>query len=460
MFKNKLIPIVIVLAVLLAGVLFAVTLSNRRSDVIGDETYTEPLREPLVPDRQYPLSEVDWQALYGKYGELRSYNTGSNAGINTPYYFYYSRVDKTPLFGKSTQTLFPLCRDAFCKHEDCFNGYDLFVESMACQGDRIYLLSMKMGELPIYDVYYLYSVDNYFNDLTLEGELPKTVNFMNGLQSDGKYLYWCEDIYNEQGEYLYTTVVRYDPQRGERHYLFESMTGEYTMETLDIPDYNMIIRDGMLYTRFGKNVILRISLQDLAVEIIATVDTPSLNYSVKLDYVDDRDLVYYTINASNGNIGELQRLNLETLQVSPYYSKYPKGYTYTKGGDFGDEVFLCIDHSGDSYKNDPYYDFYTDMYTLEKGGTAVLAAGRIYRLTPNGELVELAQLTTDGIPDLIDNVMNYDGRYLYVAYRTYKDYKNEYNPDSERTNWNSYPAVIDTQTGQIVKPCEAETTQE
>lgn len=460
MSKNKHILIVIVLSVLLAGAIFVVTLSNRRSDVVGDETYTEPLRETLAPDWQYPLSEVDWQALYEQYNELRSYNTGSNAGINTPYYFYYSRVDKTPLFGKSTQTLFPLCRDAFCKHEDCFNGYDLIVESMACLEDRIYLLSLKLHDLSLYDEYYLYSTDTNLNDLTLESELPKAVNFMNGLQTDGKYLYWCEDIYNEQGEYLYTTVVRYDPQRGERHYLFESMTGKYSMETLDIRDYNLIIRDGMLYTILGKNAILRISLQDLSVEIIANVDLPTVNDVVKLDYVNDRELVYYTLNAPTGKIGELQRLNLETLQISPYYNKYPEGHTYMKGGDFGDEVFLCIDHSGDSYKDDPYHDFYTDMYTLEKGGRAVLAAGRIYRLTPNGELVELAQLTTDGVPDLIDNVMNYDGRYLYVAYRTYKDYKNEYNPDSDRTNWNSLLAVIDTQTGQIVKPCESQATQE
>ena len=459
MSKNKLIPLILAAVAVIAVIMFAVTLSNRRSHVIGDETYTEDTEAPsetLAPEGQYPLSEVDWKSLYEKNGELRSYNPGSDTGVNTPYYFYYDRVNDMPLLGKSTQILFTLCRDAFCKHEDCFNSYDLLVESMVCLGDRIYLLSLEMHEL--FDDCYLYSVDTNFNDLTLECELPKTVNFMNGLQSDGQSLYWCEDIYNDQGECLYTTIVRYDPQSGESSYLFEDMTSEYTMETLDIRDYNLIIRDDMIYTVLGKHKILRISLQTLIVEIIAEVETPTVDDIVKLDYVDDRDLVYHTLNGSTHKQGELQRLNLETLKISPYYDKYPEGYTYMKGGDFGDEVFLSIDHSGDAYKNDSYHDFYTDMYTMEKGGKAVLTAGRIYRLTEDGELVELTQLTTDGVPDVIGNIMNYDGRFLYVTYRTYTNFKNELNPDFAGGNAVFNLAVIDTKTGKVVKPCETETT--
>ena len=231
MSKNKLIPLILAAVAVIAVIMFAVTLSNRRSHIIGDETYTEAPSETLAPEGQYPLSEVDWKSLYEKNGELRSYNPGSDTGVNTPYYFYYDRVNDMPLLGKSTQILFSLCRDAFCKHEDCFNSYDLLVESMVCLGDRIYLLSLEMHEL--FDDCYLYSVDTNFNDLTLECELPKTVNFMNGLQTDSRFLYWCEDIYNDQGECLYTTIVRYDPQSGESSYLFEGMTGEYTMETLE-----------------------------------------------------------------------------------------------------------------------------------------------------------------------------------------------------------------------------------
>ena len=458
MSRNKLIPIIVTAVAVIAVIMFAVTLSNRRSDVIGDETYTEDTEAPsetLAPDEQYPLSEVDWKSLYEKNGELRSYNPGSDTGVNTPYYFYYDRVNDMPLLGKSTQILFSLCRDAFCKHEDCFNSFNLLVESMAFLEDRIYLLSLEMHD--VYDDYYLYSVDTNFNELTLECELPKTVNFMNGLQTDSRFLYWCEDIYNDQGECLYTTIVRYDPQSGESSYLFEGMTGEYTMETLDIRDYNLIIRDDMIYTVLGKHKILRISLQTLIVEIIAAVETPTVDDIVKLDYVDDRDLVYHTLNGSTHKQGEQQRLNLDTLEISPYYDKYPEGYTYMKGGDFGDEAFLCIDHSGDAYKDDPFHDFYTDMYTMEKGGKAVLTAGRIYRLTEDGELVELAQLTTDGVPDLIGNIMNYDGRFLYVTYRTYTNFKNELNPDFAGGNAVFNLAVIDTQTGKVWKPCEIQT---
>lgn len=452
--KRKYIIYLIVVFVLLGGIA-----CNRRQNIIGENTYTNSPLETAPSDALeslFPLSEVDWKSLYEKNGELRSYNPGSDTGVNTPYYFYYDRVNDTPLLGKSTQNLFSLCRDAFCKHEDCFNSYDLLVESMVCLGDRIYLLSLEMHEL--FDDCYLYSVDTNFNDLTLECELPKTVNFMNGLQSDGQSLYWCEDIYNDQGECLYTTIVRYDPQSGESSYLFEDMTSEYTMETLDIRDYNLIIRDDMIYTVLGKHKILRISLQTLIVEIIAEVETPTVDDIVKLDYVDDRDLVYHTLNGSTHKQGELQRLNLETLKISPYYDKYPEGYTYMKGGDFGDEVFLSIDHSGDAYKNDSYHDFYTDMYTMEKGGKAVLTAGRIYRLTEDGELVELTQLTTDGVPDVIGNIMNYDGRFLYVTYRTYTNFKNELNPDFAGGNAVFNLAVIDTKTGKVVKPCETETT--
>ena len=458
MSKNKLIPLILAAVAVIAVIIFAVTLSNRRSDIIGDETYTEDTEAPsetLAPDEQYPLSEVDWKSLYEKNGELRSYNPGSDTGVNTPYYFYYDRVNDMPLLGKSTQILFSLCRDAFCKHEDCFNSFNLLVESMAFLEDRIYLLSLEMHD--VYDDYYLYSVDTNFNELTLECELPKTVNFMNGLQTDSRFLYWCEDIYNDQGECLYTTIVRYDPQSGESSYLFEGMTGEYTMETLDIRDYNLIIRDDMIYTVLGKHKILRISLQTLIVEIIAEVETPTVDDIVKLDYVDDHNLVYHTLNGSTHKQGEQQRLNLDTLEISPYYDKYPEGYTYMKGGDFGDEAFLCIDHSGNAYKDDPYHDFYTDMYTMEKGGKAVLTAGRIYRLTEDGELVELTQLTTDGVPDVIGNIMNYDGRFLYVTYRTYTNFKNELNPDFAGSNAVFNLAVIDTQTGKVWKPCEIQT---
>ena len=87
----------------------------------------------------------------------------------------------------------------------------------------------------------------------------------------------------------------------------------------------------------------------------------------------------------------------------------------------------------------------------------MLTAGRIYRLTEDGELVELAQLTTDGVPDLIGNIMNYDGRFLYVTYRTYTNYKNELNPDFAGGNAVFNLAVIDTQTGKVWKPCEIQT---
>ena len=59
MSKRKLISIAIILAALLAVILFAASLASRRSHIIGDETYTEDTEAPsetLAPDEQYPAS--------------------------------------------------------------------------------------------------------------------------------------------------------------------------------------------------------------------------------------------------------------------------------------------------------------------------------------------------------------------------------------------------------------------
>ena len=444
MSKRKLISIAIILAALLVVILFAVSLASRRSHIIGDETYTEDTEAPsetLSPDEQYP-AEIDWIALFEKYGNLRSESGATNS--NTPFFYYWesSQYSDTPVFSKTAQTLDILCKEAFCTHETCIfsDADEWFLRGVAYLNGRIYFLQDQITDL---QARRLCSTDLHLNDPKIEWEQSKGLESM---QADGDRLYFEETVYDENGTPIYNTVSWYDPA---------SRDSGFVSETLHVKNY--IVRNDRVYVLQGRNKVVCCRVDDPTISTLLELELKDTQQII-LEYVDDQYLVYTVM--SGYQIGEPQRCQLDTGEVSSYYDMLPQGYTYLLGENFVDQAFLCIDHSGEAYAEDPYYDFYTDMYTTEITLNKSLMAGRIYTLTNEGKLRELVQLTTDGIPDLIWNILDYDGRYLYVTYQTYKDYRNEYNPEGDLRNSDWHLAVIDTQTGQGIKPCEAETTQE
>ena len=193
MSKRKLIPIAITLAALLVVILLAVSLASRRSHVIGDETYTEAPSETLSPDEQYP-AEIDWIALFEKYGNLRSESGATNS--NTPFFYCWeSQYSDTPVFSKTAQTLDILCKEAFCTHETCIfsDADEWFLRGVAYLNGRIYFLQDQITDL---QARRLCSTDLHLNDPKIEWEQSKGLESM---QADGDRLYFEETVYDENG---------------------------------------------------------------------------------------------------------------------------------------------------------------------------------------------------------------------------------------------------------------------
>ena len=427
--------IILIVAVVLTSVIL-----NRRDqfDIETDDRgvvdfTTEPATESVID-----ATPPNWPELYEKYGNARGEDTW-NSYSNSVYYFF-GNIDQGAAgvaIHKDTRALLKhLCQDPLCTHgNDCVlsNLDEWSVNTTETIGDRIYFLYQEMG-----DGSRLVSTDLSLNDVRIEWE--REDGWIDNMQADGDRLYFMENIYDENtGDHLRNTVFWYSTS---------DQTSGYVKETMDIRSY--LIYDGVLYAQIGLTRLVRCDVDNPIPETILEVEAGK---NIGMEYVDNTDLVFSVITGYT--FSESRRLNLDTLQVTEYLDAFPQEYSYLIGSTWGDSSFLCIDHSGEAYKDDPYYDFYADSEIAEVSYKRSLTAGRIYRLNDRGELVELAQLTTNGVPDLISSIRGYDGRYLYVWYGTYQSFHNELNPDSDKKKPEcTHLAMIDTQTGQVYKLTE------
>lgn len=443
MIKKRLIPIIVTVIALLAAVLFIVTLASRRSDIIGDESYPESTNESETKE------EVDWGALYEALGNERSY-ADTNTFVDTPYYVFETTASVFMAYSKVSKSYVHVCPDPYCAHdENCEFGATKFLDGIAYLNGRIYIQTSDVN----YNYSKIYSFDKHLSDLKLEmSEVPTSI--FNGqptawekMQADGNLLYFAEDIYDENGNKLYKTVVWYDPATDEHGYINEN---------LHIQKY--IIRDGVIYASSEHRKIVTCDVDTGEIQTILEADVPKL---LSLSAVS-ANYLYYTEKAYTEESIEFKNyvFDLQARRSIPIEEFYPTDDDVWGAFISQDKTFIVVDHSGEAYADDPYYDFYTDKNSVRYSQGYSVTAGRIFTKDENGAINELVQLTTHGIPDSVWWILGYDGRMLYVTYQTYLDYKNKENIDYEMGNTYMRLAVIDTVTGEVHKPwCHAHGTE-
>lgn len=435
MIKKRLIPIIVTVIALLAAVLFIVTLASRCSDIIGNESYPESTNESETKE------EVDWEALYEALGSERSYS-GNNTFVNTPYYVFELTANDFMAYSKVSKSYVHVCPDPYCAHdENCEFGVNSYLDGVAYLNGRIYIQASDWN----YDNSRIYSLDKHLSDLKLEmSEVPTSI--FNGqptawekMQADGNLLYFAEDIYDENGNKLYQTVVWYDPETNEHGYVNE-----------DLPIQKYIIRDGVIYALQEYRKIVTCDVDTGEIQTLLEADAPNLltMSAVSANYLYYSEEVYTEESVEFKNYV----FDLKARRSIPHEEFWPTDVDVWGAFISQDKTFFCVDHSSDAYADDPYYDFYTDKNSVRYSQGYSVLAGRIFTKDENGAAKELVQLTTHEIPDSVWWFLGYDGRMLYVTYQTYLDYKNKENIDYEESHTYMRLAVIDTVTGEVHKP--------
>lgn len=438
-------PIIIIIStiILLTVAIFAVMILRRAT--IAPERPDESETESGIASPE----EVDWEALYEALGSERSYS-GNNTFVNTPYYVFERTANDFMAYSKVSKSYVHVCPDPYCAHdENCEFGVNSYLDGVAYLNGRIYIQASDWN----YDNSRIYSLDKHLSDLKLEMNEVPTSTF-NGLttswkhmQADGNLLYFDEDIYDENGNYLYDTVVWYDPETNEHGYVNE-----------DLPIQKFIIRDGVIYALQEYRKIVTCDVVTGEIQTIFEADAPNLlsMSAVSANYL------YYSEEVYTEGSTELKDyvFDLKAKRSIPCEEFCPTDVDVLGAFIIQDKTFFVVDHSGDAYADDPYYDFYTDKNSVRYSLGYSVRAGRIFTKDENGAAKELVQLTTHGIPDSVWWILGYDGRMLYVTYQTYLDYKNKENIDYEMGHTYMRLAVIDMVTGEVHKPwCHAHGTE-
>ncbi len=430
-------PIIIIIStiILLTVAIFAVMILRRAT--IAPERPDESETESGIASPE----EVDWEALYEALGNERS-RADNTTFVDTPYYVFERTANDFMAYSKVSKSYVHVCPDPYCAHEEnCEFGTNRYLDGVAYLNGRIYI--------QVSDVFYdhgkIYSFDKHLSDLKLEmSEVPTSI--FNGqptswekMQADGNLLYFAEDIYEENGNKLYKTVVWYDPETGEHGYVNE-----------DLPIQKYIIRDGVIYALQEYRKIVTCDVDTGDIQTILEVDVPNLltMSAVSANYLYYSEEVYTEESIEFKNYV----FDLNARRSIPYEEFCPTDVDLLGAFISQGKTFFVVDHSGDAYADNPYYDFYTDKNSVRYSQGYSVTAGRIFTKDENGAIKELVQLATHEIPDSIWWILGYDGRMLYVTYQTYLDYKNKENIDYEVGNTYMRLAVIDTVTGEVHKP--------
>ncbi|MBQ9151539.1 MAG: hypothetical protein IJX72_04755 [Clostridia bacterium] len=462
MSKKRIMTMILAALILVAAIAISIPLITRRASIVGDETYTEAPTETLSPDELYPISEADWEAIFEQYGAPVS--TTNYNFVNTPYYTFLSHTyGSSKAYSKVSQTYVELCPDPFCTHEersDCQFSTGRSFEGAVYLNGRIYVQTSDFDQKDVR----LLSFDEHLSDLRVEMDPMPTVSYKgtvggsiisggdrteintetllssswSDMQADGDRLYFSTEIYDLDGKKLRSTVIWYDPATGEYEHVNESVAMS-----------GFIVRNGVVYAIQDR---YRLIACDVATGEVKTLLEVEKHLSVSLSSVSDECVEYHTTDWSTQNLDTVEYVyDLTTGQSKLRSELDPWGKNVVCSYFYGDTTFCVVDHSGEAYKDDPGYDFYTDEDTVKSSGGRAAWAGRIYRLETDGSLTEVAQLTTEGIPDMIWWCLGFDGRMLYVSYQTYLDYPNSLceRPSYSATVFRN--AAIDTLTGEVYK---------
>lgn len=301
-----------------------------------------------------------------------------NESMNSAYLLAYGKQDGTFSYA---------CPDALCKHETClFSGtYKLFA------GDRHIFYQPMFGEHGKAQYYYCTDTDG--NGIT-----------QISVMTDCKLL--CE---TEKGLYYMQTTLDGETYKTAL-WLYDFAGGESVKLTEEGELWEFYVLDDTVYLHDTLNLTLSVLSKDLTEQTL-------LAENVTAVYTFDGAL--YLHDTQTETIGKISG---DTVLPAFDTSGIEFGIWCISGGDL---YYTCHDRNFiESQKDDAKLYRYLSGYNL--------SCGRIYRMqegTRDAELVYAGE--HGGIPDLIQNFFA-DGNVLYIEYRDYKSYKNNYNTERRK----------------------------
>lgn len=386
---------------------------------------------PTIKARPYEgLTADDLLALYQSTGSI--YGEPSKNMINTPYYLIASSCYGGLAYSKLTGEFVSLCKDPICKHQDCIFRNNIMILDYMVSDQRIYLL---LNYITSQD---LYSFDFMMNDARKEAswtaeDLPENLHLYNG-----KVYY--SGFYLHESEPEYTTFVL-DLASGTSSPLWgtERFTGMYGG-----------CGPKIYYT--SQNAIYSYDLdakKDTCLVPASVLNAANGEIALYFRYATEKTLSYAVLSTVSGTSN--YEMDLETGEIS-LCAKQNDTRT-NQVVRLGDHFYFFIRHDTEDYKDDKHYDYYIKQ-PEEALGKANPSGGELWRCPITGGEAELVTyLSTDEIPDNIESIYTFDGKYVIVKYSTYQDYYNEYNtsfnPFDRNTKQYIRLALIDVATGEV-----------
>ncbi len=334
-------------------------------------------------------------SLFGRYG-------GILLCANTPdrMLFTYTAakyIHYVMEYDKLTGNFSYACHDVLCNHDYCLFSLD---NKILSSGDHLFFTShVDSGS------------EYYVADL--DGSNPKKLPITNGAQlhSDTeKGLYWKKTTHVD-GKALYSLWL----------YDYSSHKSEQVVEPTANAIYHVI--GDTVYLQDWKALKLYRFSEDFSQKTEVADDVTYLrNFGGSL----------YDYNGSTRVLRKLEGDKMVTVATlpSPVLDHWVSdGYIY----------YCCVDQAQiESYKDDDALYEYVSEYNK--------TCGNVYRIKEFGDTPELVYNGSHGgKPDRIDFVFA-DGEVLYIQYRSYRNFPNNFNEERGETNL----VILDVTTGKSI----------
>ena len=407
-------------------------------DVTDPNTTTPdiPIGDPSTGDAENgkitgnPYEGWTVEELYASFMEDQErsiYNNINDMFGNTPYYVILDVQYGGSMFSKLTGQVVKICKDPLCNHEDCiFSNFTLQLRSCQVVDDRCYVVVTRSKEG--IRTTCLYSFDLLMTDAKLVCE-------WSGADAPKKAYIYNDKLY-------YSTEIKFDDGQ------YGKVTMVYDMnEKTTSPLHQEPIRSSVIW-------------YEGAYEWYTVEEDGSLR-RYNLDTGEDEEILSGSL--LNHEEGETGFCYMGSVGQKVYVMKYStvvgitncKEYDLETGNmqDIGDAIVLLYDnkiyqgvrHNVTDYKSDPHYEY----YCMEDNRGSFYGGKFFERDLKTGELHEVVNLRTDGIPDSLTDFLLLDGKFLMIEYQTYKDFKNPYSPSIPEWDESRRYVVVDMETGTV-----------
>ncbi len=386
---------------------------NRVEQTPSDPVVSDASATPLGPDKDGywdidDLVQADVvfpiDGLYGESAESlvqsdsRAIIPVRMAGIQSTsvnVIFYSGGTGIPYLYDKRTGAFSLACRDPLCTHtyDDCIWANCV---RFLCGRNAVYFLCSDDTDFDT-----LYRTDPY-------GENPQKIYQSDGdqiaypLVEADDFLYFCAYQYDAETDQILQSCLMRIPTNGGRA---EKITDDLSLHYLPM-------QDKVLYSSKEDNNAYLLSVETGERSLFDSSAYPIALYRDWIYYRKDEGGFY---RASANNPADREKVLDHYSGVSPAFCGeriyYLETTLYSQSESFGN-----------------YYKY--DLYSANLDGS---------------DPTHIRTFETDGIPDRVADILINENM-LFIWYKTYKDFQNEFNPKGEREPYRH--AIVDLSSGE------------